>query len=1139
MSKYPGRILRATAPTVTVDEAKGIWTVDEALQYKQAGTWPEQILPDPYFNQTTLLLHGDGTNGAQNNTFVDSSSNALSISREGNPTQGTFSPFSVADGEWSNYFDGNGDYLTTPVSANLGLGSSDFCIEWWEFRQRSNDYNAVLGGNTSYVALYDPIIWSESGNVVVYLSSSAGSWDTLSGFNLGSIDVGQWVHFCLTKSGSVFRGFKNGVLTSTVTTNNTVYMSANSWRIGYAQNRGGADTFQGYISNLRMSIGSIPTNYQTSSTTPTESIFTPSTSPLTASSQGAISSDVELLTCQSNRFVDNSSNEFTLTPFGNTAVKSLSPFAETDTTTGSGYFDGTGDYFVVGGSGTSAQLGTGDFCAEAWFYSGSTGIQQYVFNNFTGAGSGDTQWAMNDTSTGFRFQGWNTVFLTGATRPPRNQWNHAVVCRESGRTSLFINGVREATSTSTFNLTAPTNEIRVGAHTTGTSPFNGYISQTRLVKGDSVYDPAQTTLTVPTSPATSDANTELLTCQYRGTVRNVGFIDSSPNKFLITRNGSTTQGTFSPFSSEDGKWSNYFPAGTDYLTTTTTNTGIAGEFTIEFWMYLTSSTGTDFVVLWNNSRWIQFANGALYATLAGFSGLDIGGLNKNEWVHICITRDASNNTYAFKNGELKGTSTSTLTFFNSTFRIGQYSNTTRTFAGYLSNMRVVDGDCLHTTTFTPSTTPLEAISGTVLLACQGNRFVDASGTHTIATTGVPSVQPFSPFAPSAAYSASTNGGSGYFDGTGDYLSIANNAAFNLGTNDFCIDGWFYPTSTNATQLVFNKWGTVSDAQSMFQIGRLSSVFWSQLRTTGGYINFTTSTWILNAWNYFVVVRDGSTISAYLNGVRFGTDTSNPTLNTGTETMTIGSKQAQDYFAGYISGCRIVNGSPVYDPTQTTLTIPTAPSTAITDTQFITSFTNAGIFDNTAKNNLETVGNAQVDTSVVKYGTGSMKFDGTGDWLVCSNLELSKLGSSDFTIEAWANFTTLSAIHCIVGQTAGSQTVNQFMLTAYASGLMRFWLYRSGTYTTLDSPTGAVTTGTWYHIAVVRNGSTFTMYIDGTSVGTLTESAPLTTPTGLMTVGAASTGGLYPMIGYVDDLRITREARYTSNFTVPDAPFPDQ
>jgi len=61
------------------------------------------IPPDQYFEQTTLLLPGNGTNGAQNNTFIDASTNNFTITRNGNTTQGTFSPFSPTG--WSNSFD--------------------------------------------------------------------------------------------------------------------------------------------------------------------------------------------------------------------------------------------------------------------------------------------------------------------------------------------------------------------------------------------------------------------------------------------------------------------------------------------------------------------------------------------------------------------------------------------------------------------------------------------------------------------------------------------------------------------------------------------------------------------------------------------------------------------------------------------------------------------------------------------------------------------------------------------------------------------------------------------------------------------------------------------------------------------------
>jgi hypothetical protein len=74
------------------------------------------------------------------------------------------------------------------------------------------------------------------------------------------------------------------------------------------------------------------------------------------------------------------------------------------------------------------------------------------------------------------------------------------------------------------------------------------------------------------------------------------------------------------------------------------------------------------------------------------------------------------------------------------------------------------------------------------------------------------------------------------------------------------------------------------------------------------------------------------------------------------------------------------------------TPPTAPLTAVTNTQLLCNFTNAGILDNAMMNDLETVGNAQISTSVKKYGTGSMYFDGTGDWLSVPKCQTLEFGS---------------------------------------------------------------------------------------------------------------------------------------------------
>jgi hypothetical protein len=74
---------------------------------------------------------------------------------------------------------------------------------------------------------------------------------------------------------------------------------------------------------------------------------------------------------------------------------------------------------------------------------------------------------------------------------------------------------------------------------------------------------------------------------------------------------------------------------------------------------------------------------------------------------------------------------------------------------------------------------------------------------------------------------------------------------------------------------------------------------------------------------------------------------------------------------------------------------------------------------------------------------------------------------------------------------------------------------------------------WYHLAVVRSGlgnNNLRMYINGFLVHEATVTTDLTT-TANMNIGAGRTTN-NPMIGYVDDLRISKFARYTSQFIPP-------
>jgi len=238
--------------------------------------------------------------------------------------------------------------------------------------------------------------------------------------------------------------------------------------------------------------------------------------------------------------------------------------------------------------------------------------------------------------------------------------------------------------------------------------------------------------------------------------------------------------------------------------------------------------------------------------------------------------------------------------------------------------------------------------------------------------------------------------------------------------------------------------------------------------------------------------------------------------------------------------RVVKGTAVYT---TTFTPPTAPLTAITNTQLLTSFTNAAIYDNAMMNDLETVGNAMVSTSVKKYGAGSLAFDGTGDWLSVPDSQNFNFGSGNFTIEFWIYLNSVSGTIGILGKRTNEANYAPFIMIVTSSALKVYMSINGSLWAVNGLSTSTLSTSTWYNIAVTRSGSTVYMFLNGTSVGsTGTLSGALMTNTSPLYIGAdsGSPSGSSTLNGYIDDLRVTKGvARYTANFTPPTSAFPDQ
>jgi hypothetical protein len=720
--------------------------------------------------------------------------------------------------------------------------------------------------------------------------------------------------------------------------------------------------------------------------------------------------------------------------------------------------------------------------------------------------------------------------------------------------SVMANVTMSATSAAGGSITytadtLPTGLSITGANIAGTPTVTANTTTTLTATATSTRAATRTiNWVVSVASDTYFKNTTLL-LSGNGTnnQNNNTFLDSSTNNFTVARAGNTTQGTFSPYGSN---WSTFFSSGNYISAASNAAFGFGtGDFTVEAWVFPNAAYTTyNYIYATGVTNGLVFyvLGGVLYVRQYGASDLLASSTAPalNTWTHVAATRSGTT-LRIFVNGVQTGTTTNSTNFATGSGFVGNDGTNAAPWLGYISNMRVVKGTAVYTANFTPSTTPLTAIAGTSLLTCQSNRFIDnSSNAFALTVSGTPAVQRFSPFSPSAVYSDSTIGGSAYFDGTGDYLTVASNAAFTFGTGNFTIEGWFYFTNNNgALQTVWAFRSTTSNMGSpclvldgsfnitLYMTDSVGS--WTAPNVTTGLVAS------LNQWQHIALVRSGNTHTVYKNGVA-GTPYTYSTSHAigGGLSLMSGSYAGGQEVQGYVSNFRMVKGTAVYT---SAFTPPTAPVTAITNTAVLTNFTNAGIIDNTMMNNLETIGDAKISTTQSRFGGSSMYFDGTGDYLTLLTSPNLQFGTGDFTIELWTYFIARGIqgsnfINNYNNYTAGSLGI----FAGHASGNTSKYQvsYNGGSFPSIQSSISIIY-NQWAHIALVRSGTTITLYINGVADGTLTGASAALNGVGpswiIGTAGDAIAN--YYVNGYIDDLRITKGyARYTSNFTPPTSAF---
>jgi len=666
---------------------------------------------DPNFKNVTLLLHGDGTNGGQNNTFLDSSASNNAITRTGNVTQGSFSPYGD---RWSNYFDGTGDYLVTAANTAFQLGTGDFSVDLWFYQIGSTasiGTRAIFGignnGQTGDIQLFN--WWPFGGNPANTLALNSSAGGTLVVTNTAYIP-NTWNHVAISRASGVVSIYLNGVRVANASF--TTNASYNILTIGRPYTNLSQEHWLGYISNFRLVKG-VALYSGTNINVPT--------SPLSAIANTSI------LTCQSNRFRDASSNNFTITRNGDVSVQRFSPLSpdaeyRTDRIAGSAYFDGS-DYLLA--ANRALRLASGFFTAECWVYLSSSPASDFsgytIFSDYYWSGGNTGGYfvtignngKVNLFASSGTFNTQSSNILASNNSITHGQWNHIAIVRGAGDLiNIYINGVSTTTPIARTSLQlssggAGNHQSMVGARVHDTvsiyGGFIGIISDVRVINGKCLYT---ANFTPPTEPLTAIPETTFL-----GRFANGSIVDNAMMNNWETVNSTQISTSIKKY----GTGSIYNPAGSSLrVNSIAPNAFGTGDFTVEFWLYpLGTQFGTPISNWTGPGNWAFLFEGqqiTFSGPAAGYQVFvkDPTNITLNQWTHIAVSR-ASGTMRLFRNGIVVASAANSTNFTAA----GQLSigslygdGASWQFNGYFDDIRITSGIARYTSDFAPPTAPL-------------------------------------------------------------------------------------------------------------------------------------------------------------------------------------------------------------------------------------------------------------------------------------------------------------------------------------------------------------------------------------------------------------------------------------------------
>ena len=407
-------------------------------------------------NTDTLLCHAPYfRDGSTNNRAVTTFSD-ISIKPFG-PYD--YEPWTADAVGGSVYFDNTaGDRILT--SATSAIGTSDFTIEAWVYPNSFSTQEPIIccsddtSGDTNNWYMY----LNANGDLVFKYNGSTSVTSTA-----GTV-LNTWNHVAVTATGGTIYLWVNGK----TDTNVTYTHNYTDTRIKIGVNRSHTQTFDGYIADARVIIG----------TAQYTSNFTPPSAPLSHTG----SQTTLLMNNKSDANIYDAAAGNTLLLINDTQSSTTQ---RKFTTSSSVYFDGSGDAIELPGKQDMLTFGTGDFTIECWFrpsvVNRNTAIMDFRPNSTTGSYP-----FIQPINTNLRMQNVSSGNLEATGVLAANTWIHIAVVRKNGTTTLYTDGVSRDTGADTTDYGCRS-VPNIGKHNYSGLDLYGYLQDLRITKGYGRY----------------------------------------------------------------------------------------------------------------------------------------------------------------------------------------------------------------------------------------------------------------------------------------------------------------------------------------------------------------------------------------------------------------------------------------------------------------------------------------------------------------------------------------------------------------------------------------------------------------------------------------------------------------------------